>query len=185
MHKNGLSPLGKSLVFVAAVLWLVVFAAGLCINSQPYRDAIASATWEWEALWAWFVVITCYTPTNIAVLAGFAGLLGALGAKATLQRRRAEGEEPSLDLVNPYLSALIRSFLVYLALLSGVLILIEDPFTTPTPEQYVRLAGFVSVLGFLVNYRIEIFGNIIERLIKALEGAMAARGGRRAGGSNV
>jgi len=174
VDKDGLSPLGKSLVFVAAVLWLVVFAAGLCINSQPYREAIASATWQWETFWAWFVVITCYTPTNIAVLAGLSGLLGALGAKATLQKRQ-DGEEPPLDLVNPYLSALIRSFLVYLALLSGVLILLEDPFTAPTPEQYVRLAGFVSVLGFLVNYRIDIFGNMIERLIKALEGAAKAR----------
>lgn len=182
MSKEGLQTIGKVLVFVAGVLWLVTFAAGLCINSLPYREAIAGNTWQWELIWAWFVVITCYTPTNIALLAVFAGLLGALGAKASLQRDPPAGQVPERDLVNPYLSALIRSFLVYLALLSGVLILIEDPFTTPTPEQYVRLAGFVSVLAFLVNYRIEIFGSMIERLVTAVEGKMAGK--RQPGAGN-
>jgi len=49
-------------------------------------------------------------------------------------------------------SAMMRSFLVYLCVLAGLYFALEDPFKDSTPAQYLRLAGTVSVLAFLVGY---------------------------------
>jgi hypothetical protein len=173
MDRDGLRSLDKALVFVAFLLWLVLFAGGVCIDSSPYRQAIAGAGPEINIFVAWFVVVAVYTPTNIALLSVFAGLLGALGAHARLFRRKREGQQegppPWLDQVNPFLSALLRGFFVYLAVISGILVLIENPFAAPTPDQYIRLAGFISVLSFIVSYDPRIFGKLVDWITDVIE----------------
>jgi hypothetical protein len=63
----------------------------------------------------------------------------------------------------PYLLVigLLRGFLVYLLLLAGVYAATSDPFHLPTPEQYARMAGTVSLLSFLVSYEPQFFQRAI------------------------
>jgi len=49
-------------------------------------------------------------------------------------------------------TAMARSFVVYLCIIAGVYLALDDPFKNPTPGQYAKLAGTFSALGFLVGY---------------------------------
>jgi hypothetical protein len=49
-------------------------------------------------------------------------------------------------------TATFRGFAVYLAVIAGVYIIGGDPFDQATPSQYVRFAGSVSLLAFMVGY---------------------------------
>jgi hypothetical protein len=88
-----------------------------------------------------------------------ASVLGALGEQANLSRlpMSHRGQLPS----NPYVSATLRGFFVYLFLLSGLLLLDDAPFTTPTQGQYVRLSGFLSLFSFVVSYQPRLFNVLI------------------------
>jgi hypothetical protein len=88
-----------------------------------------------------------------------ASVLGALGEQANLSRLplNRRGQLPS----NPYVSATLRGFFVYLFLLSGLLLLDDAPFTTPTQGQYVRLSGFLSLFSFVVSYQPRLFNVLI------------------------
>jgi hypothetical protein len=48
--------------------------------------------------------------------------------------------------------------------LSGLLVLTNDPFAGGSPHKYVRLAGFLSLSSFMVNYNPKIFGGILGRV---------------------
>jgi len=39
---------------------------------------------------------------------------------------------------------------------------IDKPFSSPGPRQYIRLAGFISLISFLVNYRPNLFATISD-----------------------
>jgi hypothetical protein len=62
---------------------------------------------------------------------------------------------------NP-MASMMRSFLVYLAFIAGVFITTNEPFANPTPDQYVRLAGLLSFVGFLVGYDPTKFQDILS-----------------------
>jgi len=154
---------GRIVVVVMLVIWLIIFGAGTLINSEPYRNQLAN--WSESYLsWVFFTtaltVLVCWTPTNIALLSGAAGLLGVAGRYAGLHLEREQKDPP--DVTNPWFSALLRSFFVYLLLVSGLLIVVESPFATPTQTQYLRLAGLLSLFSFLVNYSQAFFAGFLR-----------------------
>jgi hypothetical protein len=52
-----------------------------------------------------------------------------------------------------YLSAALRGFFLYVLVVSGLLVLTNDVAVKETQfTQYVRLAGFVSGLAFVIGY---------------------------------
>jgi len=52
-----------------------------------------------------------------------------------------------------YLSATLRGFFLYVLVVSGLLVLTNDIAVKETQfTQYVRLAGFVSGLAFVIGY---------------------------------
>ncbi len=124
------------------------------------------------------VVFFFYTPTNLALLCMLAGLMGALGRGAHLhpmgnlnkrKQPRAEQEVAlPFDAINPYLSGIIRGFFVYIILISGSLILFDNPFTNPTADGYARLAGMLSLLSFIMSYNPLIYGSVFTRIDKYL-----------------
>jgi hypothetical protein len=67
----------------------------------------------------------------------------------------------SRDDSNPYLSAVLRGFFAYLFMTSGLLLLMMRPFSHPSPGQYIRLAGFLSLLCFVVSYQPRLFNTLI------------------------
>ena len=170
----------KTLSFLC--LWIIFFAAGLVIDTEPYRQGLAfqtSTTWS-SKVSSSFVVLICYTPTNVAILCCLAGLLGALGSQVKLEPGSAPHE--GLDKTHPLLSALIRGFFVYIVLISGTLILLPDPFPDPSifgslaphdksniRELYIRLAGLVSLVSFVVSYNPKIFATGLKKIIGATE----------------
>jgi hypothetical protein len=160
--------------------WLLLFAAGIVVDTKPYRTAIsptaaalletdnqAAATSAATAapvdspskVAAWLVVVTCFLPLNLAWVCALASALGAFGNAANLADDGSTSR--SRDTSNPFLSAVLRGFFVYLFMMSGLLLLDEAPFTHPTPEQYIRLGGFLSLFSFVVSYQPRLFNILI------------------------
>jgi hypothetical protein len=158
-------------IFLATHLlgWIFLFGAGAVVDTESCRDAFKApaSLLPSEILGCSAVVFFFYTPTNVAWLAISAGVLGAVGRIAQLGTRPVDAHQD--DRVHPYISGAIRGFIVYLAVISGVLFLTSDPFTAPTAGQYVRLAGLVSVVSFVVSYNPELFARILTRIGAVLE----------------
>jgi hypothetical protein len=158
----GLLPGDYFLLWGGLVVWTGSFLAGILINSAPYRESISSLSGPLSALLRdALVVATTYTYTNVAILCLLAGLLGTLARRSQLGTDEQRLSGP--DTINPRSSAVLRGFLVYLALIAGVLILGDDP-AQPTQKGYVRLAGLISLLSFTVNARPAVFGKLLHRV---------------------
>ncbi len=168
----GLGQLGKILTLLIILLWVIVFLAGVLVDSGPYRNQIASGGGGIDfgrLLIIWVIVLLVYTPTNVAILSIFMGILGALGRCATLSLGEEDSKEFEKDLINPYLSGLIRGFIVYLLIISGLVIILEQVPLSPTgPEQYIRLASVISVSSFVVSYNPKYFGKLLHKASRVL-----------------
>ena len=113
-----------------------------------------------------------FTPINVAILAILAGFVGGcLSSKADLswikediREARQNHDQARLALLrrrehylteHPFHST-IRSFIIYLIFISGLYVFSSDPFNASSQTQgftqYMRLAGLVSLLGFVVGY---------------------------------
>ena len=53
--------------------------------------------------------------------------------------------------------------------IAGVDGLLENPFASPSFEQYLHLAGLVSLFSFMVNYDPMLFGRIISRITTVVD----------------
>lgn len=123
----------------------------------------------YRLLMAWLGVLLFFLPLNLAMVSATAGALGALGNKANLEDDRTESNaratqesNRSMDMSNPIMSGLLRGLFVYLFFVSGLLLFDDKPFSSPGPGQYIRLAGFISLISFLVNYRPHLFTTISD-----------------------
>lgn len=174
--KSALTAADMALLWSGIVVWLITFLFGTLVDSRPYREAFAVLAGGFVGtLKSGLVVIGTYTLTNVAILCMVAGVLGALAARASLG---ADGEgESAQDTTSPRNSALLRGFMVYLALIAGVLMFGDDP-AAPTQKQYVRLAGFMSLVAFVINYRPSLFGKLLQRAGATLEGKPAILAGK-------
>jgi len=169
------SSLPRVLISGAALLgWLLCFSSGLLIDSEKYRRFLApelyaaqqkpvetvkipTAVFDGSSATAFFKAMFCFTPTNLLFLTLFAGLLGGCSSNVVAE---GLGDMPSKEVdarrlmyleENPW-SAMMRSFIVYLCVIAGLYFIIDDPFKSPTPAQYMRLAGTLSILAFVVGY---------------------------------
>ena len=166
--KSPLSVGDMIMLWMGIVVWLVTFLFGPLVDSKPYREAFSVlAGGASGTVMNGLIVIGTYTLTNLAILCLVSGLLGALGARASLGTDVEGGNAE--DTTSPRNSALLRGFMVYLALIAGVLMFGDDP-TSPTQKQYVRLAGFMSLVAFIVNYRPSLFGTLLQRIGTTIEG---------------
>ena len=125
-------------------------AAMLPVNVPPARKVAA-----------FLGVMAFYTPLNVALLTIFAGLVGGCASSITYARSRKGGATATAEnggdartvfLTESPIASMLRSFLVYLAFIAGVFITTNNPFATPTPDQYVRLAGLLSFVAFVIGY---------------------------------
>lgn len=182
---GGISKAEATAAALILVGWLVLFSGGIMVDTRPYRYAISP-----EGLWAmegttsqseryvppgatpdliesWAIVLFFYLPVNLALICVMAGALGSLGNRANLQ---GDGDQRySTDTSSPYASAMLRGFFIYLFLTSGLLLLDDNPFDHPSPGQYIRLAGFLSLMSFVVNYQPHVFNQLITWAYKRIE----------------
>ncbi len=143
--------------------WVVLFAAGGIIGTQPYRDRLTHPENFTVALQLWFVVLTCYTATNVAALCFLSSYLGTLG-----RRTRIGGQERNdvrADAFGQYTAAVMRGFFVYVGMVSGTVALTgPQTFTNTSPETYLRLAATASLISFLAGYKPQLFSRLQGRL---------------------
>ena len=144
-----------------------------------------------RAVCSFFMGMFTYTPTNLGLLCFFGGLMGGCSSRAAYRRLRSLGKivaksdelapsnsgqdssaQPILSKTrifylseHPFVSGL-RSFVVYLALLSGFYLAAGDPFKDMSAGQYLRLAGLVSCVAFAVGYDPSRFTDLINNLPK-------------------
>ena len=188
--REGLNSGQKVLTIAIIFLWMLIFLGGILINSAPYREVISNhsftaitqdtsqgalGTEKADIYVAWLIVILFYTPTNVAFLCMVAGLLGALSRIAKLHVRNSNEPELPSDHTNPILSGVLRGVFVYLLIISGILLIDEAPFIAPTQIQYIRLAGFLSLLSFLLSYNPSRFRSFLARSLDHLEGRIGAK----------
>ncbi|MBN1482489.1 hypothetical protein EH223_10630 [candidate division KSB1 bacterium] len=152
----------KSLIGIASVfLWLVVFLPGLTISSMPYRAALQQSI-TFENL---FMTLLTYTVTNVAILCCIAGMIGAMTRdmyERVTERRADKSSARAKKSAGLVIAGVLRSFLIYILFLSGVYLATNAPFENTTPQQYVRVAGLISVFAFLVGYDPKLFTKIVD-----------------------
>lgn len=156
------------ILWISLIAWIAFFLAGVLVNSEPFRLRVTSLEPPVfpDRLLDGLVVAAVYTLTNVAILCILAAILGTLGRRSQLG---VDGKHQSgRDSINPRSSAVLRGFVVYLALISGVLIFGESP-AAPTQTQYVRLAGFASLLSFVVNWNPTSFASLLEKISSAMQ----------------
>lgn len=162
-NMNGV--IGLTFVF----LWILLFLPGLTVNSQPYREQISNGN---VTIQNFLTVMITYTISNVAILCCLAGVIGAATRRVTARTSelRKYDDKPVLNAV---FTGVTRGFSVYLLLLAGVYAATPDPFSAPTSEQYVRMAGTISLMSFTVNYEPELFQTIVG--IAASKGKMVRK----------
>lgn len=189
--RGGRLSLGEATAaFLVFAVWLALFAGGILVDTRPYRVQIspsgvaaleqgstAEATNDaapaaapnlaanaptsvarGSAATAWIVVLLCFLPINLAWICAASSTLGAFGNRANLSDDHAHRGQ---DRSNPYVSAVLRGFFVYLFMTSGLLLLDDAPFSSAAPGQYIRLAGFLSLFSFVVSYQPRLFNVLI------------------------
>jgi len=162
---------------VSMLTWVSLFSSGLLVNSKPYRDALLNGDVTVHNL---LLAALLYTPTNVALLSMLAGLMGGCASlmydhgdlQEQIKNAEAEGNHQMasrLTLRLSYLSespfsSMLRGFLVYLAIISGILLAISEPFKVTSADQFIRLAGLFSVIAFVMGYDPTRFEDLIETL---------------------
>jgi hypothetical protein len=184
---NGLSISRKIFVFIAILLWISIFIGGILVNSEPYRQIISNYSFtnvNNEAVTtdieteppnffiALLVVALCYTPSNLILLCMFSGLLGALSRIAKLHIKDASEDEIPSDTIDPLMSGILRGLFVFLLAISGILLINDTPITNPGQSEYVRLAGLLSILSFLLSYNPSRFQSFVAKGIDTVQTKM-------------
>lgn len=149
---------------VALALGLILLSAGLSVAAQDSINAIQNHTvaGAWSLVGSFFVIATCHTVTNTALLCCVSAFLGVLGYRVIGERSGvAEGFADRRD---AYVAAATRGFYIFLIIQSGSIILSNQAFTNLTLEKYIRLAGLSSLLSFTVGYNPDLFRQLMDRV---------------------
>jgi len=174
--KKFLYKLDGYVAYLIFLIWLSIFASGLIIPSEPYLNQFVISNCvedvrspdcmlndKAELVFNWVMAFITFIPTNVAMLCVFASMLGA-----SANRNKLVGDaelSPVKDSTNPYASGLIRGFVIFLVLISGLLLLTEDPFGDgKSYSQYIRVAGIASIVSFLVSYNPQSFAKIFQKI---------------------
>ena len=144
---------------VSVLLWMLVFLPGLTISSAPYRQQLVEGNLSWESV---MMTLITYTVTNVAVLCCLAGIIGAATQAIFVGTHPKEQKEEEDKLSGVLLAGVLRSFLIYLLFISGVYMATNAPFAAPTQEQYVRVAGLISLFAFVSGYDPRFFSRIVD-----------------------
>ena len=159
---------------ICVVIWILLFGAGLMIPSEIYRKGLEQSF----TLYNFFMAGLLYTYTNVVMLTCLAGLLGGLSSRITFRDYEdATGEENnkstkpvSVSMAyrkeNP-LASMFRSFVVFLVYIAGIAIGAPsgtEVFSKTGPDQYARVAGLLSLMGFTVGFDPTVFGTLLSNI---------------------
>jgi hypothetical protein len=153
------------------LLWTVLLTLGLTIGTPPFMATLQNpmAHSFGNVLGSAWIVVTCHTVPNMAMLCCLSAFLGVVASRAVGRADRTGPTPP--ERMGIYVAAITRGFFVFLVIASGALLLSDQTFTNLTPERYIRLAGLASLFSFSVGYNPRIF----ERLCKRIDEMAAGR----------
>lgn len=153
-------------------LWLCFFLAGIVVGTKPYRELISNGGVDsiLEMLGVWTILMTCYTVTNIAILSCLAAIIGKFSRRSLTYESAALHGLASApvakfgEVMVFYSVAIARGFVIYLMLTGGLILLTTSAVTESSPEEYIKLAGTVSILAFMAGYDAEVFKRALDRI---------------------
>lgn len=147
--------------------WLLLFIFGMSLKADDYRACIF---WN-ERIDLKYLLLyaSTFTPTNVAMLASLAGVLGGfasnLAANNQFRYRQLDTIDPKSDEFTSYLYmtesplvSMLRGFITYLIFITGsYLTNFTDPTDTTgfvglTASSYFKFAVSVSLLAYLAGY---------------------------------
>jgi hypothetical protein len=170
----------KYLYFTGAsiIVWIILFSTGLVVASTPYVDQLKISF----SLGNFIIASLAYTPSNVAILSVLAGFIGGCMSKiigpdeidAKIKQARIDNNQIALKnlyrrrthLTEPPLQSMFRGFLTYLAIISGIVLLVSNPFEITSSKEYVRIAGLISGVCFLMGYDPTKFEELISKFSK-------------------
>jgi len=165
LPRRPLTAAEASVCILAILAWVLFVAVGVAVPTKPYIDLMGNpggTTTSFEFAKALFVILTCYTFTNIAALCCLSAVIGAIGRSARIDD--VERNDPATDLRTLCISAVIRGFFMFVVILSGTLVLSDQKFDNISIEQYLKLTGLVSLLSFAIGYDPRLFVTFFERV---------------------
>jgi hypothetical protein len=162
---------------VAVAAWIALFAAGLLVDSAPFRAVFSTAKATELSMTAgiqmygvaFIACILFYTPLNVAMLVLVSGFVGGC-TSAIMYRKPGETAERlapeqarrlSFLTEHPVVS-MLRAFLVIIAVYAGLYVTSGDVFASTSPAQYAKYACSLSALAFVVGYDPTKFQDLIE-----------------------
>lgn len=191
VHLRGVPKLKRFECFCVILVfffWLALFTGGITVDTRPSRCLVSQesvkaledqttsrtnpcdqfgAVTKTMFLQASGIILLWFLPINLALICASSGVLGTFGNRADLSDDASP--RPTQDNTNPYISAMLRGFFVYLIMISGLLLLDINPFSNPSPAQYIRLAGFLSLFGFVLSYQPRLFREIVVWTYRRIE----------------
>lgn len=163
---------------IALFLWIVLFSSGLLVDSTFFRNHVNVD--GQLSLGNLTLAALVYTPTNIAFLSVLCGFIGGCTSKIfdsgdlpEQLQKAIEAQEVELIrslkrrlsyLTESPLLSMLRGFITYIAAIAGILLVIGDPFANPTALQYIRTAGIISLITFVMGYDPTRFEELITKL---------------------
>ncbi len=163
--------------------WLILFASGAFVPTQAYRSELLAG--HRYNLGHFVTVLLCYTLTNILFLAILSSGIGCMTCRwrVTTQVERLMHFYATLPPKRVYFAAALRGFFLYLAIISGFLVMAtEDAVLNTGFSQYIRIAGITSIFGFIVGYDPQVIyrmmGKVNDLANKPLQGINGIGQGR-------
>ncbi|GAB3324927.1 hypothetical protein GCM10027299_22530 [Larkinella ripae] len=148
--------------------WLILFFIGMSVSSAALLPVNNGKIVYWDKL---FLYSLTFTPTNTALLAALAGMLGGLASNLSAFNEKENTDVNELErdsfeyrsliyMTEHPLVSMFRGFLAYLILIAGTYV---ANFAMPgdndtakilsvSPSSYFKFAVTVSLLSYLVGY---------------------------------
>jgi len=164
---------------LAVTGWLLIFAAGIIVPTQPYRTQVTSMPFSLASITAWLIILCCYTITNLALLSFLAAMAGEFSRRTMTAALRVPGTpvaSPLFRVIARYSTAGIRGFVTYLLVVSGLVVITTDAITNAGQADYLRFGALVSVISFVAGYEITTFRRVLTRITGFLSNASTTPG---------
>ncbi len=153
---------------LAAFLWLLFFTLGLLVPTSGSLAALDLETFTIsEFALRMLIIVTCWTITNIGFLTCYAAYVGEFARFIRVTEK--ERNSPTTTIQVSFGRAVVRGFLIYLLVIGGLILTTTDSMLQPAQDTYFRLAGIMSLTGFVTGYYPDMFARFMSRVVVSLE----------------
>ena len=156
------------------MLWFCLFVIGIIVPAMTLFSAVWSGKLGfWASIGYSFAGVSAYALTNPLFLMCTTAILGGMAHRWQVSDslRKSWSNTQEYRVTRFYLAAMLRGFFAYLMFVAGFLIVsTQNSLENITYDQYVRIAGMVSILGFVVGYDPNLLVRFIHKIIESMPG---------------